>query len=97
MKLKEVIIYLSTVVVNIILSLILNTIMFGSNLEMLLFIVCGVIILAALTTSIIARKMKYKLDIFAYDIKDKKYLILNSIFIGCLFTVPVALFVSLFL
>ena len=97
MRLKEVIIYLLSVAGNIILSLILNAILFGNNLEMLIFVVCGVILLSALVISIIARKMNYKLDIFAYDIKDQKYLVLNSIFVGCLFTVPIVLIISLFL
>lgn len=97
MKLKEVIIYLLSVAGNIILSLILNALMFGNNLEMLIFVVCGVILLSTIVISIIARKMNYKLDIFAYDIKDQKYLVLNSIFVGCLFTVPIVLVISLFL
>ena len=97
MKLKEVIIYLLSVAGNIILSLILNALMFGNNLEMLIFVVCGVILLSTIVISIIARKMNYKLDIFAYDIKDQKYLVLNSTVVGCLFTVPIVLVISLFL
>lgn len=97
MKLKEIIIYLLTAAINTVISLILNAIIFDSNSGTFVFVVCGTILLALITTKIVAHKMNYKLDIFAYDIKDQKYLTINSVFIGCLFTVPIALIIGLIL
>lgn len=95
MKLKEIIIYIITIVINITLSYFINFIIFGNNKSMLILSACGFILLSTLITFIVSNKMNYKLDIFAYDIKDIKHLILNSIFIGNLFTIPIIMFVSL--
>lgn len=96
MKLKEIIIYVATIVTNILLGFLLNTIFFDDT-ENFIFMACGCALLCVIIDSLIAQKLNYKLDIFAYDITDLKYLILNSIFIGCLFSVPIAMFTSLLL
>lgn len=96
MKLKEIIIYVITIVTNILLGFLLNTIFFDDT-ENFIFMACGSALLCVIIDSIIAQKSGYKLDIFAYDITDAKYLILNSIFIGCLFSVPISMFTSILL
>lgn len=97
MKLKEGLIYLITVAGNFLLSFLINLIIFKTNMENFIFVACSIIVLVTLVVYIIAQKNNYKLDIFAYNIEDQKYLILNSIFIGCLFCVPLAMFSTLML
>ena len=46
--------------------------------------------------NIIASKKNYKLDLFATNIEDKVFLILNSIFVFSLVAVPISLFISAF-
>ena len=97
MKKKEIITYIVTIVSNLLLSLLLNLIIFGRNTSNILFVMCGVILFSLLITNIVAQKWNYKLDIFSYEINDIKYLILNSIFIGNLFSIPIAVFASAFI
>ena len=95
MKLKEVLIYICTILFNILVSFLLSLLFFKDRMTYLTFAACGEILLSTLIISLIAKRLDYKLDIFAYDIKDNKYLILNSIFIGNLFSIPIAMFVAL--
>jgi hypothetical protein len=97
MKLKEVIIYSIVVAVNILLGFLLKTLIFEGNNSYFIFVICGIILLSLLIDSIIATKLGYKLDIFAYNITDQKYLLLNSIFIGELFSIPISMFISMVL
>lgn len=94
MKLKEIIIYVSTILVNIFLGFLLSKIIFNNN-EYFTLVTCGIIILFTIVDFIVATKLNYKLDIFAYNIEDMRYLILNSIFIGNLFSIPLSMFISL--
>lgn len=96
MKIKELVIYLITILVNLLLGFLLTSILFGTN-KNFTFVTCGIVILSSIAIYIIANKFNYKLDILAYNISDFKYLILNSIFIGNLFSIPITIFVSMML
>jgi len=97
MQAKEYIIYGITILFISLLSLLLNLLIFGTNYHNFVIVSFGTTISTILVDYIISKKFGYQLDIFAYDIKDSKYLILNSIFIGALFSIPIAILVSLFL
>ena len=94
MKSKEIITYVGTVLTNLLLSLLFTLILFKDKKENFIFVACTIILISIMVTYIIAQKFNYKLDIFAYNIEDLKYLILNSIFIGDLFSIPLAVFMS---
>lgn len=95
MKLKEIITYIATVLINISLGFLLTTLFFKDSKDNFILITCGVILFSILIDSVVAKKLNFKLDIYAYNIEDIKYLILNSIFIGDLFSIPLAMFLSL--
>jgi hypothetical protein len=95
MKLRELLLYAITISFNLILSFLINYIIFKNDTSNFMFPACGVILLSIIIISIISAKLGYKLDIFAYDIKDYTYLTLNSIYIGNLFSIPFALFITL--
>ena len=95
MKLKELFIYAATIATNLLIGFLLTLIFFNGNKENFIFMACGTILVSLLVVSIISQKFNYKLDIFAYQIEDIKYLILNSIFIGNLFSIPLAMFITL--
>ena len=95
MKIKECIIYILTIAFNISLGFLVNTVLFSGNKSMFIFSSCGVSLLVLFINYIVSQKLNYKLDIFAYDIKNIKHLILNSIFIACLFCFPINMFISL--
>lgn len=94
MKSKEIITYIGTILTNILLSWIFTLILFFDRKENFIFVACTTISLSLLIVYIIAQKMNYKLDIFAYNIEDVKFLILNSIFIGDLISIPLSVFIS---
>lgn len=95
MKVKEITVYLSTILANILLGFLFTFIIFGNDFSNFVFIAGSVILLSLLIVFLVAKKLCYNLDIYAYDIKDLKYLILNSIFIGNLFSIPIAMFISI--
>lgn len=94
LKAKEILTYVGTVIINLLFSYLFTLIFFKDRIDNFILVSCSVILLSLLITSIIANKMNYKLDIFAYNIEDIKYLILNSVFIGDLFSIPLAVFLS---
>ena len=96
MKLKEIIIYLTTIAANLLLGLLFTTILFDTTKNFTL-VTCGIVLLSIIVVFIVSSKLTYNLDIFAYNITDIKYLIVNSIFIGNLFSIPIAVFFPIIL
>lgn len=94
MKFKEPLIYIGTIIINILLGFTLNLIFF-QNTSKFIFMACGVILFSIAIVYIISKKYNFALDIYAYNIEDNKYLILNSIFIGDLISIPISMFISL--
>ena len=97
MKLKEITITILTILINIYLSYMLNTLFFKADLSNFSMVSCGFVAFSLLTINLISKKLGYQLDIFITEIKDNKFIILNNIFIGDLFSIPLLMFLSLFL
>ena len=97
MKIKEVLTYILTVLCNVLLAFLFTVIIFGNDYTKFIMVICAIILLSLSINYIVAKKLNYKLDIFAYNISDIKHLILNSIFIGNLFSIPIAMIISVFL
>ena len=95
MKLKEALTYVATISTNLLFAFLFTLLFFKGDNTNFIFCACGTILVSLITVAIIAKKFNYKLDIFAYNITDVKYLIINSIFIGNLFSIPISMFVSL--
>lgn len=93
MKLKEILTYIITVVSNIVLGILFSLIIF-KNLDNFVFVDITIILVSLGAIFMVAKRLQYKLDIFAYNITDEKYLIINSIFIGELFSIPLAVFAT---
>ena len=81
---------------NLILGLLIDKMFFENTISYLTMICCGISLFTILIVNLLASKSNYKLDLLAVDIEDKYYLILNSIFIFSLVSVPLSLFISLF-
>lgn len=95
--LKDIAIYVLTISINVGAGLLLNEIFFPGDKTNFILFACGFIIFFFLVIYLIAQKMGYKLDIFAYNIEDVKFMILNNIFIGILISIPISMFISLLL
>lgn len=95
MKLKEILTYVATISTNILLAFLFTLLLFKGDNTNFIFSACGIILVSLIVTAIVAKKLNYKLDIFAYNITDIKYLIINSVFIGNLFSIPISMFISL--
>lgn len=93
MKQKEILTYIVTIAANIILGILFSFIIFN-NLNNFIFVDITIILLSLAAVFLIAKRLDYKLDIYAYNIVDEKYLIINSIFIGELFSIPLAVFIT---
>ena len=96
MKIKELVIYLLAISFNLLFGFLLTPLLFNTN-KYFTFVTCGIIILSTLVIYIISNKFNYKLDVLAYNISEFKHLVLNSIFIGNLFSIPITIFVSMIL
>ncbi len=94
-KILGAVINIITIVINIALGYLLNLIFFKSDKTYLIMFLCGVISFSCLVVYIICKRLGFKLDIYAYEIEEKSYLILNNIFIGNLFSVPLAMIFSI--
>ena len=95
--LKDIAIYAITILINVGAGLLLNAIFFPGDTTNFIMFACGFIIFFLLVIYLISQKMGYKLDIFAYNTEDVKFMILNNIFIGILFSIPVSMFISVLL
>lgn len=95
MKFKSIYINLMAMAANFIISFLLNFIFFQTDFKNLILLAFGTILLSSLIVLIISKKYNYKIDIFASNIEDLKYRILNDIFIGNLFSLPLAIFISI--
>lgn len=61
------------------------------------FFGCGLALLIASIDLIISKKLNYKLDIMVYNSEDAKFMLLNDILIGCIFSVPLTMFFTVLL
>ena len=94
MKLKEIIIYASTIAINVLLGFLFTLLFFKNESKYLVFGAGIAILISSLSVMIVAQKMDYKLDLLAQDLSDPKHLLLNSIFIGNFFTIPIFMIIS---
>jgi len=96
-KIYSTVINLIAILVNLGLGLLLNFLFYKNNTENFVVFACGVVILSTLVIYLISQRLGFKLDISVFEIDDPKYLILNNIFIGNLFSIPLSMFVSILL
>lgn len=95
MKLKSIYVNLLTIAVNFAISFLINLIFFQTNYKNFILVACGIILLSSLIVLIICQKFGYSIDIFANNIEEFKCRMLNDIFIGNLFSIPLAMFISI--
>ena len=93
-KIREPLIYIITIIINIVLGNLLTKPLFGNEKYFVMFTI-ALILLSTLIIFIISNKFGFKLDLFAYNIDSLKFLILNSIYIGNVLSIPVTMFVSI--
>ena len=96
-KLRSPITYICVVLLNFVITYLLNYLFFKDNLTYFIMLGIGFIILSTIIDFIVANKLGYHLDLFAYNIEDKKYLLLNDIYLGNLFSIPLFMFITLIL
>lgn len=83
-----------TILFNIGFACVLNYLFHKDLTSSFIMFACGTILASTLIVYIISQKVGFKLDIFAYEIPNNFHLALNDIFIGNLFSIPLAMFLS---
>lgn len=96
-KIQSATTYLITITINFIFTFLLNYLFFKNNQTYFTMFGFGFVLISIIINSAIANKLGYKLDLFAYNIEDKKYLLLNDIYIGELFSIPLLIFGTMFI
>ena len=94
-KFTSAITYCLTILVNLGLGILLNYLFYKSDTTNVVMFACGVILVSTLIVHLISQKLGFKLDIFAYEIDNNVFLLLNDIFIGNLFSIPLSMFLAL--
>lgn len=94
-KIRETIITIITIIINISLGLLISNSLFDNTYFAMVTI--GFVLITTGLLLAISKKLGYKLDIFAYNIDDLKLSVLNSIFIGNIISIPLIMFVFLFI
>ena len=92
---KDLLIYLITIAFNLGIGFLLTVIFSGANYSYFSTFTCGFVIISSLCIYLIANKLGLSLDIFTNNIDDEKHSLLTNIFIGNLFSIPLAMFVTL--
>ena len=97
MKLKSILIYLIVVASNICIGFLLNLIFNGTNTTNFVMFALGSCVVGSLILYAISNKYGVKLDILANHETNDKHLLLNDIFAGFLFSVPIIMIFSILL
>lgn len=95
-NLKNISTILSIILINIGAGFLLNYLFFDDNTYFIMFSL-GFVFLSIIVVNMVANKMGYKLDLFINDIDDNKFLLLNNIYLSCMFSIPITFVVSVLL
>lgn len=97
MKLKSVLIYLIVIVTNVCLGYLVNLIFNGTDTTNFVMFALGSCAVCALVLYIVSDKLGIKLDILSQHTGDDKHMLLNDIFAGILFSIPIIMFIAVLL
>lgn len=96
-KLTNILTYIIPITLNIGLGFLLNNLFSKNDSSNFIMFFCGFTILSTLVVYIISQKINFKLDLFSYKFDKPIHVILNNIFIANILSVPIAMFIAVFL
>ena len=94
-KTLDIVTHLIPIGLNIGLGLLLNIIFFEDISNIFIMLTGGVILLSTIIVNMIAQKLGYKLDLYAHNIEQVSYRILNNIFVANILSIPITILVTI--
>ena len=96
-QLQNILTYCITIIVNLSVGFLFTGLFQENDYTNFIMFTCGFILLSTLVVYFISKKLNISLDILKYEFKNLKESLLNNIFVGNLFSIPISMFLSILL